>query len=885
MILINFVMPWAITINADLTDEGWSEDIRVTYDNSLSTMPKIALYNNNVHVVWEDDRNGKREIYYKHSTDNGTNWGPTIKLNGNYGDLHSDPSVAVNGNNIHVVWETFQNTNWVIYYKRSFDNGNSWQPEIEISDDDIDSNRPKIAIDMNNLCVIWGDKKDGNEVNEVYFTKSNDNGDNWSSSRRLSANDGYDSVPNDIVVNNDKIYVVWEDYNDANLREIYFKNSNDFGNNWEPEKRLSKMDDIDSMRASIGVCNNDIHVVWTNKLDLIYEIGYTRSSDNGINWVNCYNLSEEDGVGSANSHIVVNNENIYVIWDGGDAGFAEIYYKTSQDNGDNWNSEIMISDNDDKISGRPRMANWQDFIYVVWQDNRDGNFEIYFKRKGNTPPKLTLDLVEPSYGTILTNFNFSVTYSDIENDSPLFIYVNINGINYSMNETDKNDLIFSDGKKYYYSTTLSKSESHTYCFYTSDGQYDIKTEIFYGPLVDEGTPAYIEIQPSYKAITTDDYVKFSAKIFDANDTLLNYLPMWHTTGGGIIDQTGNFTATTPGNWTIFANLSEISGKAIVNITLGKLIEIEIFPSSSEITTDDYIQFNAIGYDSDENIIDIKPTWEVTGGGEIDQTGNFSATTPGFWLVFANDSGISKNTSIEIKLGELNYLEISPSSPNISTDDYVQFSAIGYDSDNNLIDITPKWEVTGGGVIDETGNFTATKPGVWIVFANISDISINTTIEITIGKLNTIEISPSSPTSIIGDYIQFHAKGFDADGNLLNVTFSWEAKGGGDIDQTGNFTALVVGNWTIIVTRNEISTSSNITINPRIPKENDKEDRKNKKADYIAYIFGGIIIVIIAIILFYLFILKPDKIKLFNIKEKKKGKKNRHKKSRKKNKLS
>lgn len=852
-ILINILNISITNINADLTDEGWSEDIRVTYYNTHSFSPQIAVYENNVHVVWEDDRDGKDEIYYKCSTDNGTNWGSPIKLNGNYGDFHSDPSIVVYENNLHVVWMTMENGNWETYYKRSLDNGISWQPEIMINDDDIDSWKPKIAIEGNNLCIIWGDQKDGNWAFEVYFTKSNDNGANWSPNIRLSSNDGLDSDPNDIIISNDKIYIVWEDSKDTNSREIYFRNSNDFGNNWASQKRITNQDGVDSKLASIAVFNNNVHVVWEDQWDMNWEIGYTRSLDNGINWGNNYYLSEDDGVYSQKSDIVANNNNIYVIWGGGGSGFSEIYYKTSQDNGDNWNSEIILSDNDGKISRGPRMTNRQDSIYVTWEDYRNNYYEIYFKLKGNAPPKLMQYIVEPSYGDIFTNFNYSVIYSDIENDSPLFVYVNIDGLNYTMNETDKNDLIFSDGKEYYYSTTLHKSESHTYCFYTSDGHYDIKTELFYGPLVDVGQPAYIEIQPSFKTITTDDYVKFSANVFDADGNLLNYLPKWNSTGGGIIDQTGNFTATTPGNWTIFANLSEISGKAIVNITLGKLNKIIISPDFAEITTDDYIQFNAIGSDSNGNIIEIDPVWDVSGGGNIDEEGNFTATTPGTFFVYANDSGISSIGTIKIVIGNLSNIEVTPSQVSITTDDNVQFSSIGYDSYGNIIEISPTWETTGGGIINETGYFNATTPGSWIIYANISGVSGNAVLNITIGKLANLELSPPFSNVNVRDNIQFSAIGYDADGNLINITPNWKASGGGSIDQTGNYSAQEAGNWTVTATHNGVSTSTNVTVNPPDEEsDGDGKDQNDVNNNSLIFIAVGVItiIVLIGVALFF-----------------------------------
>jgi hypothetical protein len=83
-------------------------------------MPSVAVDKSNVHVVWHDDRDsnlGKPEIYYKLSTDNGNNWGADERLTNNPHESWSS-SVAVSGNNIHVLWCDWRAGNAEVYYKR-----------------------------------------------------------------------------------------------------------------------------------------------------------------------------------------------------------------------------------------------------------------------------------------------------------------------------------------------------------------------------------------------------------------------------------------------------------------------------------------------------------------------------------------------------------------------------------------------------------------------------------------------------------------------------------------------------------------------------------------------------------------------------------------------
>lgn len=351
--------------------------------------------------------------------------------------------------------------------------------------------------------------------------------------------------------------------------------------------------------------------------------------------------------------------------------------------------------------------------------------------KYNVYPKLTSSLVNPITGNITQQFNFTVIYTDYDNDTPKCIGVSIDGIIYTMKGSNNEDNKFIDGKKYWFATKLSAG-NHSYYFIASDGELNCSTNIS-DIKVDFGPLAQIIIEPSSPTITTDEYLEFSAKGYDADNNLLSITPTWEVSGGGIIDQTGNFTATTPGNWTVYANSSGISGNTTINILHGKLNQIIITPQLTTITTDEFQLFTATGFDADMNIVKISPKWAVTGGGAIDQTGNFTATTPGKWTIYANSSGISGNATITVTIGKLQKIIITPESPKIAVDDYQIFTAKGFDADNNIISISPTWEVNGGGVIDQTGNFTAIKAGIWIVYANESGVSGNTSIIVTMVK--------------------------------------------------------------------------------------------------------------------------------------------------------
>ncbi|TES94445.1 MAG: T9SS type A sorting domain-containing protein [Candidatus Cloacimonadota bacterium] len=101
----------------------WEPDVRLTFDNASSHIYynnawQIAAIGDTVHVVWCDKRDGNSETYYKRSTDGGTVWETDTRLTDDPGNSEYS-TIAVSGSKVHVVWEDDRDGNLEIYYKRN----------------------------------------------------------------------------------------------------------------------------------------------------------------------------------------------------------------------------------------------------------------------------------------------------------------------------------------------------------------------------------------------------------------------------------------------------------------------------------------------------------------------------------------------------------------------------------------------------------------------------------------------------------------------------------------------------------------------------------------------------------------------------------------------
>jgi hypothetical protein len=97
---------------------SWSSDTRLTNNTAWSLRPSVAVSGSIMHIVWYDYRDRNAEIYYKRSQDGGSSWEADTRLTSN-SSYSENPSVTISGSLVHVVWQDDRDGNYEIYYKHN----------------------------------------------------------------------------------------------------------------------------------------------------------------------------------------------------------------------------------------------------------------------------------------------------------------------------------------------------------------------------------------------------------------------------------------------------------------------------------------------------------------------------------------------------------------------------------------------------------------------------------------------------------------------------------------------------------------------------------------------------------------------------------------------
>ncbi len=410
-----------ICLQAGLLFGQWQTDYRLTMDTDSSftadpTARCIAAYDDDVHVVWYDNRDGNYEIYHKYSEDGGTMWSADMRLTNDAGFSYW-PGIAVSGPDLHVVWEDDRSGDTEVYYKNSTDGGNSWSNDDLLTSAAGPQGMPSVAIVGGGVHVVWVDfSLMGNS--EIYYCRSTDGGNSWETPVQISNAAGFSEHPS-IAAYESYVHVAWHDSRHGfTNNEIYYRRSTDDGITWGVETRLTENDNFSNI-PSVAVAENNVHVAWEENRDGNFEMYYKSSTDNGQTWGTDERLTN-DGADSYYPSLAASGQNVHLVWQDMRDANEEIYYKVSNDCGASWDPDVRLTE-DASISQNASICVSGAKVHVAWADERPGNWEIYYKRNptGNTGvAELTNDAKSvihltamPNPFTNMTTVSFGVEHS------------------------------------------------------------------------------------------------------------------------------------------------------------------------------------------------------------------------------------------------------------------------------------------------------------------------------------------------------------------------------------------------------------------------------------------------------------------------------------------
>ncbi|MFL6358605.1 MAG: hypothetical protein ACJ72V_04580, partial [Nitrososphaeraceae archaeon] len=238
---------------------NFGDPINLSNNARDSVYAQIAVYGNNVYVVWEEEAaadttitpsnkgnsvthgSTNYDVYFKKTTDGGVTFSKAINVSNNSG-FSQHPQIAVSGGNVYIAWTDDTSLNKEILFRMSSDEGNSFGRTIKLSNDRGESYNQEISAFANNVYVVWENKySNTNHIKNTGSTNARGNINDINSATQLE--DAY-------TANN-------------NNGRILFKASTDRGSSFKNTEIITtNSGGIAESYPKIAASKNNVYLAW-----------------------------------------------------------------------------------------------------------------------------------------------------------------------------------------------------------------------------------------------------------------------------------------------------------------------------------------------------------------------------------------------------------------------------------------------------------------------------------------------------------------------------------------------------------------------------------------------------------------------------------------------
>jgi hypothetical protein len=377
------------------SDASWTEDVRLTETSGRSGLSEgnarsISLDSaGRVHVVWHDDTQGNYDVFYFTADSLQVTPVTPRNLTSNLG-ASLDPSVVVVGDSlVVVVWVDDSETPFPsVMFARFFPSADTVLNYGRVSTSTFACSDPCVAASSDSsLHIVWS--QNAAELSDIFYRKWS--GDWVDVPLNLSVNASTSVNASVAIDGEDDIHVAWADNIPGNY-EIFYKKHTD-GSGWSSSVQVSDSQTLawsPSMGADSG---GNAYVVWSDRKNGNFEIYFRRFME-GVGWSARKRVTYNAAI-SANPSLSVDCVgNMYIVWEEFRDGNDEIYYrKITNSQGPGWDPvETRLTQDGATSWDASVAADSSGKVHVLWADSREGNFEIYYKY-GDNPIPVGLDVL------------------------------------------------------------------------------------------------------------------------------------------------------------------------------------------------------------------------------------------------------------------------------------------------------------------------------------------------------------------------------------------------------------------------------------------------------------------------------------------------------------
>jgi len=282
-----------------------------------------------------------------------------------------------------------------------------------------------VGIDgYDNYYFIWHDQRTGQE--RIFAQKYNSNmSQQWTSDIQVvsSNNQIYPRMSTDLDGNS---YYCWQDDRNGNQDIYLLKYDTDGIGVWDGERKVNtEASNVDQNLPVVAASTSTVYIVWQDDRNGNLDIFAQRYSADGTKlWANDVKINSDSGTASQSYPDVEidDDNNFYIVWQDNRNGDLDIYAQKYNANGaKQWENDVRVnsgSTSDDQYYPALDLG-VDNNVYAAWQDDRNGDSDIYVQKYSSSGTKIwTNDLLANT-----DNLSVYQGYPDIGLDSSNNFYI------------------------------------------------------------------------------------------------------------------------------------------------------------------------------------------------------------------------------------------------------------------------------------------------------------------------------------------------------------------------------------------------------------------------------------------------------------------------------
>lgn len=244
--------------------KSWSSD-DILVPDTLQEAPRTNMFQDStgrIWVAWTSGQYSPRinwDIYYITSEDGGENWTPRARLTDAPEDDGSPSFIEVSGE-VWIVFDKQPLSNKIWYYKLNIETLEKTGPYEVSTESPSRVNTPNTMVDsMGRIWIVW--TQDG----DVHYKTSIDNGASWSPEVQLTNQPNIETLPSIVEDARGRIIVFYAIYTISphDPDDILYKITEDGGNTWSEAQELI-VDEYHNTTPYVALINGTVWAVWSS---------------------------------------------------------------------------------------------------------------------------------------------------------------------------------------------------------------------------------------------------------------------------------------------------------------------------------------------------------------------------------------------------------------------------------------------------------------------------------------------------------------------------------------------------------------------------------------------------------------------------------------------